>query len=166
MWAQRELYRGQCNCSYWHGAFGGIYLPHLRNAVYNHLIAADNLLDKATANGHSNGHVEATVDDYNFDARQEVCLLNDKLVALLAPASGGQMYELDVRSICHNALATLVPPARSLSPQGVGRSVGRRRRLRQHPRPRGLQTSRTGPPAALRPLSPQEPGRSLLRQRR
>src|SRR5690606_9278331 len=21
--ARRELYRGQCNCSYWHGAFGG-----------------------------------------------------------------------------------------------------------------------------------------------
>ena len=46
--ARRALYRGQCNCSYWHGAFGGIYLPHLRNAVYNQLIAADNLLDRAT----------------------------------------------------------------------------------------------------------------------
>ncbi len=45
--ARQELYRGQCNCSYWHGAFGGIYLPHLRNAVYQHLIAADNLLDEA-----------------------------------------------------------------------------------------------------------------------
>ncbi len=106
-WARRELYRGQCNCSYWHGAFGGIYLPHLRNAVYNHLIAADNLLDKATANGRRNGHVEAAVDDYNFDARQEVRLVNDKLFALLAPALGGQLYELDVRSICHNVLATL-----------------------------------------------------------
>ena len=45
--ARTELYRGQCNCGYWHGAFGGIYLPHLRNAVYQHLIAADNLLDQA-----------------------------------------------------------------------------------------------------------------------
>ena len=45
--ARSELYRGQCNCGYWHGAFGGIYLPHLRNAVYQHLIAADNLLDRA-----------------------------------------------------------------------------------------------------------------------
>ena len=44
--ARLELYRGQCNCSYWHGAFGGVYLPHLRNAVYQHLIAADNLLDQ------------------------------------------------------------------------------------------------------------------------
>src|SRR5690606_30063767 len=30
--ARTELYRAQCNCSYWHGAFGGLYLPHLRNA--------------------------------------------------------------------------------------------------------------------------------------
>ncbi|MCH5376438.1 MAG: DUF1926 domain-containing protein, partial [Planctomycetes bacterium] len=104
-WAKRELYRAQCNCSYWHGAFGGIYLPHLRNAVYNHLIAADNLLDRAMVNGAA--RVSATVDDYNFDARREVCLANEKLVTLLAPAAGGQMYELDVRSICHNVLATL-----------------------------------------------------------
>src|SRR5215212_6039036 len=39
--ARQELYRGQCNCPYWHGAFGGLYLPHLRNAIYRHLIAAD-----------------------------------------------------------------------------------------------------------------------------
>ena len=32
--ARTQLYRAQCNCGHWHGAFGGIYLPHLRNAVY------------------------------------------------------------------------------------------------------------------------------------
>lgn len=103
--ARRCLYRGQCNCSYWHGAFGGVYLPHLRNAVYNQLIAADNLIDRAT--GKTGPRVEATVDDFNFDARQEIRLANDKLTCLFAPAAGGQMYELDVRSICHNLLATL-----------------------------------------------------------
>jgi len=103
--ARRELYRGQCNCAYWHGAFGGIYLPHLRNAVYNHLIAADNLIDDAT--GREGNWVEASIDDYNFDARQEIRLTSNKLAAFLAPAQGGQLYELDVRSICHNLLATL-----------------------------------------------------------
>ena len=44
--AQTELYRGQCNCPYWHGAFGGLYLPHLRNAIFRHLIAADNAVEK------------------------------------------------------------------------------------------------------------------------
>ena len=103
--ARHELYRGQCNCSYWHGAFGGIYLPHLRNAVYNHLIAADNLLDDAT--GQTGARVEVVAADYNLDSRSEVRLANDKLIALVAPAMGGQLYELDVRSICHNLLATL-----------------------------------------------------------
>lgn len=103
--AQRELYRGQCNCSYWHGAFGGIYLPHLRNAVYNHLIAADNILDKALKAGEN--QLDATVEDFNFDARLEVRLMSNKLVTFLAPAVGGQIYELDVRSICHNLMATL-----------------------------------------------------------
>lgn len=104
-YARQALYRGQCNCPYWHGAFGGIYLPHLRNAIYNQLIASDNLIDQAA--GKDGAWCEATIDDYNFDSRQEVRLANNKLVALLAPAQGGQLYELDVRTICHNLGATL-----------------------------------------------------------
>ena len=37
----RELYRAQCNCAYWHGLFGGLYLNYLRDAVYRHLIEAE-----------------------------------------------------------------------------------------------------------------------------
>jgi len=103
--ARTELYRAQCNCGYWHGAFGGIYLPHLRGAVYNHLIAADNLLDQAT--NRTGPRIEDTSGDFDFDARQEVCLANDQLLAFIAPHRGGQIYELDVRSICLNLLATL-----------------------------------------------------------
>lgn len=103
--ARQELYRGQCNCSYWHGAFGGIYLPHLRNAIYTHLIAADTLLDEVV--GREENWVEITATDLNFDARPEVQLASDKLVAFLAPAQGGLLYELDIRSINLNLLATL-----------------------------------------------------------
>jgi len=102
--ARRELYRGQCNCGYWHGAFGGIYLPHLRNAVYKHLIAADNLLDTAAVR--PDAWVEAVAGDFNFDARNEVRLANDKLFALIVPSRGGMLAELDVRKIQHNLLAT------------------------------------------------------------
>ena len=104
--ARRELFRGQCNCAYWHGAFGGIYLPHLRNAIYRHLIAADNLLDRALAKPAT--WIEASAADYNLDSRTEVRLASDQFVALIAPADGGQLVELDVRSICHNLLATLM----------------------------------------------------------
>ncbi len=103
--ARTALYRGQCNCGYWHGAFGGVYLPHLRNAVYHELIVADNLLDRVLNKPES--WIELTSDDYNLDGRQEVQLASDKLLALLAPARGGMLYELDVRSIGHNLLATL-----------------------------------------------------------
>ncbi len=108
--ARTELYRGQCNCSYWHGAFGGAYLPHLRNAIFQHLIAADNLLDEFQNRGMADGDqpwVELTSDDYNLDGRPEVRLASNRLVALVAPAHGGHLYELDVRPICHNLLATL-----------------------------------------------------------
>jgi len=108
--ARQELYRGQCNCAYWHGAFGGAYLPHLRNAVYEHLIAADNLLDSAQGRGLAQSDqpwVELDSEDYNFDARPEVRLASNRLVALVSPAHGGHLYELDVRAICHNLLATL-----------------------------------------------------------
>jgi alpha-amylase len=108
--ARLELYRGQCNCSYWHGAFGGAYLPHLRNAVYQHLIAADNLMDQHEGRSWQSDQepwVELTAADYNLDGRQEVRLANNRLVALVAPAEGGQIYELDVKAICHNLLATL-----------------------------------------------------------
>lgn len=100
-----HLYKGQCNCPYWHGAFGGVYLPHLRNAVYRHLIAADTQLDHAT--GTDAAAVGATADDYNFDGLQEVRLSNDQLCAWIAPGLGGRIYELDVRGISHNLLATL-----------------------------------------------------------
>jgi len=103
--ARTHLYRGQCNCSYWHGAFGGLYLPHLRNAVYRELIEADTILEKiARANG---PWVDVCAADYNLDARQEVKLSNHRLIAWLSPATGGHLYELDIRANGVNLLATL-----------------------------------------------------------
>ncbi len=103
--ARRELYRGQCNCPYWHGAFGGLYLPHLRNAIYHCLINAHNALDDAE--GKDGPRVALEVGDFNLDARQEVKLENESLVALVRPAQGGHLYELDVRQTAINVLATL-----------------------------------------------------------
>lgn len=49
---RRLLYAGQCNCAYWHGVFGGLYLTHLRRAVYAHLIGAQQLIDQAMEQCH------------------------------------------------------------------------------------------------------------------
>ena len=103
--ARAELYRAQCNCSYWHGAFGGLYLPHLRNAVYRHLISADSLLEKA--NGRSGRWVQIDADDFDLDARKEVRIAGDRLIGYLAPSRGGHLYELDIRTTKVNLLSTL-----------------------------------------------------------
>lgn len=103
--AEDHLYQGQCNCPYWHGAFGGIYLPHLRNAIYTHLLNAETLLERSMDRPLE--WVEATVDDYDFDGRPEVRLAGDKLVAWISANDGGQIYELDLRDIGHNLNATI-----------------------------------------------------------
>jgi alpha-amylase len=103
--AEDHLYRGQCNCTYWHGAFGGIYLPHLRNAVFKELIEADNVLDAIT--GQSSEFVDGQSRDFNLDFEPEVRLANNHLIGWVAPSQGGMLYELDVRAIGHNLLANI-----------------------------------------------------------
>ncbi len=102
--ARDHLYRGQCNCPWWHGAFGGVYLPHLRNAAYQHLIQADNLIDQAASRS-DDATIEAA--DYNFDLTAEIRMANRHLIAWFSPAQGGYLYELDIRGITHNLLATM-----------------------------------------------------------
>ena len=102
---RQHLYRGQCNCSYWHGAFGGLYLPHLRNAVYASLIEADNQLEQLTHE--TNKWVDVSAGDYNLDAQDEVRLGNHRMVTYFRPSVGGHLYEWDVRGCKTNLLATL-----------------------------------------------------------
>ena len=124
--ATQALYRGQCNCAYWHGAFGGIYLPHLRNAIYRELIAADIAAD--TAEGLHTRGITATSGDSDFDGRTEVRLTSGIFDAWIAPARGGILYELDLRDQRHNLLATLdrrpeAYHAQVLAGPGAARSV-------------------------------------------
>jgi len=42
--AKEHLYQSQCNCAYWHGLFGGVYLNYLRDAIYRNIIQGENLL--------------------------------------------------------------------------------------------------------------------------
>ncbi|MCJ7797539.1 MAG: DUF1925 domain-containing protein, partial [Thermoleophilia bacterium] len=42
-----HVLRAQCNDPYWHGVFGGLYLPHLRQAAYADLLTAERLLGPA-----------------------------------------------------------------------------------------------------------------------
>lgn len=86
--ALRELYKAQCNCTYWHGLFGGLYLNYLRHAVYEHLINAENILNLDSY---------AEKKDYNSDGSEEIVFSNKDLNLYVAPESGGQILELDYK---------------------------------------------------------------------
>ncbi len=102
--AREALWKGQCNCAYWHGVFGGIYLPHLRSAIYQHLIRAENLLDAGQESGRV---VSAEVTDHDLDGNHEVLLESKKVNAYVHPSRGGMLFELDLRRAEWNALATM-----------------------------------------------------------
>ena len=101
--ARTELYRGQCNCAYWHGVFGGLYLPHLRHAIYEHLIEAEKIADSLRGPG----TLDADVVDYDMDGHPEICLANDFVAAVVKPDRGGHLAEFDSRRKNANLLGGL-----------------------------------------------------------
>lgn len=97
------LWAGQCNCAYWHGVFGGLYLPHLRQAIYRHLIEAETLADRAL-------HAQAatvTEKDINLDGRTEVLMESPTQNLYVNPHDGGSIFEWDLRAGGINLLNVL-----------------------------------------------------------
>jgi len=92
--AQKELWRGQCNCPYWHGLFGGLYLNYLRHANYSHLIQAENIF--LNESDHS-GDIAVQELDYNCDDNAEIMVSTKDLNAYIQPGYGGSVSEIDYR---------------------------------------------------------------------
>jgi alpha-amylase len=84
--ALRELYRGQCNDPYWHGVFGGLYLPHLREAVYHHLLEAEKRTPRPG---------DWATLDYDLDGREELFWRGETFNLLVKPSFGGSLVEVD-----------------------------------------------------------------------
>ncbi len=102
--AEKHLHRGQCNCAYWHGQFGGLYLNHLRTAIFQELIRADNALDTLAPRTQS---VTLESVDFDGDGQAEQLLENGKLGLFLAPHDGATLFEMDYKPGAFNLLNTL-----------------------------------------------------------
>jgi alpha-amylase len=103
--AREHLHRGQANDAYWHGLFGGLYLPHLRLAVQRELIAAEDLADGAgppTA-----GELSGACLDVDLDGRPEVLLTGPGQLVVVVPHQGGGISQWDLRAVPH-ALASVL----------------------------------------------------------
>jgi 4-alpha-glucanotransferase len=100
--ARERLFAGQCNCPYWHGVFGGLYLPHIRQAVYENLVTADAILADVEQIG-----TTITARDYDADGRNEVVVSSDSLSAVFRPHSGGMLIDLSLNEEGFNLTDTL-----------------------------------------------------------
>ena len=95
------LYRAQANDAYWHGLFGGLYLPHLRRAVYNALVELEGTLDRSSPRP-ADSRLDADMDGVD-----EVFMHNEILQLVARCDSDAAIIELDSFSLRHNFGDTL-----------------------------------------------------------
>ncbi len=115
---RRAIGRAQCNDAYWHGVFGGLYLPHLREAIWANLARAEAALREGET-------IACDVVDFDGDGRTEVWLHSDQFSAVVSPVRGAAIEEYSVfrsavnladvltrrREAYHDAALAPAPPA-------------------------------------------------------
>jgi len=84
--ARRAIGRAQCNDAYWHGVFGGLYLPHLRAAIWRNLALAEGELRRGEGLA-----VERL--DLDSDGAEELWIHSGVFSALVSPHRGGVVEE-------------------------------------------------------------------------
>ena len=86
---RRAIGRAQCNDAYWHGVFGGLYLPHLREAIWANLAGAEAALREGETIG-------CEVVDFDGDGRAEVWVHSDQFSAVVSAVRGAAIEEYTV----------------------------------------------------------------------
>ncbi|XPV68373.1 MAG: alpha-amylase/4-alpha-glucanotransferase domain-containing protein [Halarcobacter sp.] len=95
---KESLYKTQCNDVLWHGVFGGIYLPNLRDNAFKYIINCENILSQES------GYQKK---DINFDTYFEYKYYTKELITIIDTRKGAQIVELDLRDCCFNLQNTL-----------------------------------------------------------
>ncbi len=87
--ALKSLYQSQCNCAYWHGVFGGLYLNFLRHAIYEKILEAEEL-------GGLNKKLCLEKTDYDLDGLEEILVTSPHINAIVSPGLGGSIVSLEI----------------------------------------------------------------------
>ncbi|MFH1077312.1 MAG: alpha-amylase/4-alpha-glucanotransferase domain-containing protein [Pseudomonadota bacterium] len=95
-----HIHAAQCNDAYWHGVFGGLYLPHLRHALWERLILAEQEMRKDTS-------LTLETIDIDYDGKDEICAYSPKFSAIIKPGTGGQLLEFSDFNAGINLLNTV-----------------------------------------------------------
>ncbi|NDU85261.1 MAG: DUF1926 domain-containing protein [Ferrovum sp.] len=102
---RRLLYESQANDAYWHGLFGGLYLPHLRRALYAALIELERDLDTIAPRPPQERR------DFNLDGYDETLIHNELLQVIVAGSGPAHVLELDSYQLRQNFADTLTRQA-------------------------------------------------------
>ena len=100
-----QLWKAQANDTYWHGLFGGIYMGHVRSAIYHHLIKAENAADRARFGAIHWQRYEFT--DFDRDSQNELIVESNQQNLYIDPQRGGTLFEWDIRRSMHNLLSVM-----------------------------------------------------------
>jgi alpha-amylase len=119
-----ELWQGQCNCPYWHGVFGGVYLPHIRRANFAHLIAAEAIADRTRRRGDGAQLGAAVEADLDADGAREVELAAPSMVLWVEPGRGGGVVSWDWREGAVNLVNVLTRRPEAYHRQLVAEAAG------------------------------------------
>ena len=99
-----SLLKAQANDAYWHGVFGGLYLPHLRASIYKNLIKAEKEIDKSL---YKEDLLVAEEKDFDKDGKNEIVIKNKILSLYIKPSYGGSIFEIDYKPKLLNITDTL-----------------------------------------------------------
>ncbi|MEM9445328.1 MAG: alpha-amylase/4-alpha-glucanotransferase domain-containing protein [Verrucomicrobiota bacterium] len=106
---QDLLWQAQCNTAYWFGTSGGLYQPHLRQAIWKRLLHAESIL-AANRNGWN-----ISSHDINADGQEEVLVTHPKIFCGIHPAYGGSCFEYSLLPKHLNLASHLTRHSESLS---------------------------------------------------
>ncbi len=96
-----NLYRAQANDAYWHGMFGGLYLPHLRHAVWRNIVALEARLDALQP------RPARVAVDLDFDGKTETLAHNAQVQIAVRDDGLAAAHELVSYPLAHNFGDTL-----------------------------------------------------------
>ena len=95
------LHLSQANDAYWHGLFGGLYLPHLRRGIYNALLRLEAALDRIDP------RAARALSDIDSDGVEDAVLQNGELQAIVRLDGAASVVELDSYALAQNFGDTL-----------------------------------------------------------
>ncbi len=100
-----DLWKAQANDTYWHGLFGGIYMAHVRSAIYHHLIKAENAAARLSQKQTPWQRYEFT--DFDCDSQEELIVESDQQNVYIDSQHGGTIFEWDLRRSAHNLTSVM-----------------------------------------------------------